>query len=626
MGVQIIAAVLAWRLLRITGKSWAWVLLSLALVTMALRRGLALVLPSSLDPCAYATDLLTEYVALITSFLMMIAIIKIAPLFFSIQQNRDDLQASERKYRLLVSNIPALVFQGYTDWTVDFMDDKVEKLTGYEKLEFQSRRKKWSDLILPEDLEAAQKIFTQALDNKQPYAREYRIKRKNGEILWIRELSQIICGKRGEVEYINGLLFDITPSKEMEAALHLKEQQFVQAQRMEAIGRLAGGIAHDFNNLLTPILGYSDDLLQQGGESHPWAPDLQEIKKAGEKAAVLTRQLLSFSRQHIPQPEIVDLNTVVMELEKMLRRLLSADIHLITALESDLGKVYLDRGLLEQVVMNLAVNARDAMPSGGKLIIKTDNVLLNDPTDANRIGLPAGSYVLLNVTDSGTGIDEDTQRFIFEPFFTTKAQDKGTGLGLSTVYWIVQLSGGHIRVRSTPGKGTTFKIFFPQADSTMAASTPTHLVEEPQRGWETILLVEDNELVAYVTHRLLEKSGYRVLTARNGSEALRLLEQTREVIMLMLTDIELPDFSGLELAQRLNAKWPQLKVLFMSGHTENELFLDGVSHREIHFLPKPFQHAALARKVREVLNQPKLPSEIWAAEFQSDQSSGQEKG
>ncbi len=368
---------------------------------------------------------------------------------------------------------------------------------------------------------------------------------------------------------------------------------------MDSIGALAGGIAHDFNNLLTVILTYASLALQRRRSDDEIRADLEQVIRAGERAVELTRQILAFSRPQVPRPAVVDVNLVVASMEKMLRRLLGEDVELSRLASGALGSVHVDPGQIEQIVMNLTVNARDAMPQGGKLTIETKNVDLDAGDEREHQGVPAGRYVMLAVSDTGTGIDTQTRERIFEPFFTTK--QKGTGLGLSTVLGIVKQAGGHIAVESEPGNGTTFKVCLPRTDGAAEACSWRPPVLESGRWTETILLVEDDDPVRAAVCSILERSGYRVLEARNGGEALLVCEQHRERIHLLLTDVVLPRMNGTQLARRLTSGRPDMKVLFMSGYTGETIVHHGVLVPGSAHLQKPLTPDKLTRKVREVL-------------------------
>ena len=378
-----------------------------------------------------------------------------------------------------------------------------------------------------------------------------------------------------------------------------KEHQLLQSQKMEAVGQLAGGVAHDFNNLLTAITGYSELALKRIEDGSPLRKNIEEIRKAGVRAASLTRQLLAFSRRQMLQAKVVDLNSIVGDVDQLLRRLIGEDIDFLTSLKPNIGRVKADPGQIEQVVINLVVNARDAMPRGGKLTVETGQLYLDETYGGRHQSMTPGHYVMLAVTDTGLGMDAETQKRIFEPFFTTKAVGKGTGLGLSTVYGIVRQSGGHIWVYSEPERGTTFKIYLPRVDEVMepVEESPEHA----RGGNETVLLVEDEEMVRELAREILQSSGYDVLVAANGEEADRISSECPRKIDLIITDVVMPQMSGRELAERIGALRPYIKVLYMSGYTDDAIVRHGVLDDNMFFLQKPFTPDALSRKVREVL-------------------------
>ena len=770
-------------------------------------------------------------------------------------------QQSEDKYRLLVSQIPAMVFKGYGDWSIDPFDEKVEALTGFSKEDFESRRVKWCDLIPAEDLDYAAEVFIEALKTDKSYVREHRLRKKDGEIIWVQCRGQIFLNGQGKVDYISGVSFDVTRRRQSEEALKeserfladifasiqdginildadynilrvnptaerwfphvlplagkkcyeafherrepceicpyrqtletgkaahkvsqrmgkdaveagwieaftfpitdmatgkvkgvvlyvrditdrkqaeearlesetkyrllaenvidviwtmdlnwkviyaspsceiltgysddeivgmtldqlltpgsmdlskktlaellspenmaqqeypnfflpqlelrfkdgsrsvyievkgsfLKdcqgqpigmvgvarditerkqlEEQFLQAQKMEAVGRLAGGVAHDFNNILTAITGYAELLLINPDIQAPVSRDVKDILQAAERAASLTRQLLAFSRKQVLQPQRLDLNQVVANLDKMLRRIIGEDIDLVTVLGHDLGAVQADPGQIEQVVMNLAVNARDAMPQGGKLTIETADADLDAAYAQEHLEVHPGPYVMLAVSDNGVGLDQESQARIFEPFYTTKELGKGTGLGLSMVYGIVRQSGGFIYVYSNPREGTTFKIYLPRLEA--AEDLAAGLGRAPDRcewGSETILLVEDEDLVRQVASRILVRHGYTILEAASGRDALVASRDYAGPIHLMLTDVVMPGMSGWEASENLKLQRPEMKVLFMSGYTENAIVHHGVLDLGVAFIQKPFRYNVLAQKIREMLDAPR---------------------
>jgi signal transduction histidine kinase len=396
---------------------------------------------------------------------------------------------------------------------------------------------------------------------------------------------------------------ELAERERAEAALRKSEEQLRQAQKMEAIGRLSGSVAHDFNNLLSVILSYSDLLLSDLKPIDPLRGDIESIRKAGEKAADLTRQLLAFSRQQVLAPRVVDLNSVLVDSEKMLRRLLGEDIEIVTHYARTLSRVKVDSSQIDQVLLNLVINARDAMPNGGKLTIETKDVELDESYTSEHFGVARGPHVMLAVSDTGVGMDPQTQARIFEPFFTTKDIGKGTGLGLSTVFGIVKQSGGHIWVYSEPGGGSTFKIYFPALEIEADESEPPEPVEPVTlHGTETILLVEDQDEVRRVAQAILRRYGYHVIEARNAGEALLTCERHPRTIHLLLTDVVMPQLSGRELAERVAALRPTMKVLYMSGYTENVIVHHGILDSGIAYLQKPIVPELLARRVREVLD------------------------
>jgi two-component system, cell cycle sensor histidine kinase and response regulator CckA len=380
------------------------------------------------------------------------------------------------------------------------------------------------------------------------------------------------------------------------------EDQLRQAQKMEAVGMLAGGIAHDFNNLLTIINGYSQMLLGNLPENDENRTSVEQIMKAGERAAELTRQLLTFSRRQVVRPKVLDLNAIVAGTAVMLRRLIGEHIELRIVEGPDLGKVHADAGQLEQVILNLAVNSRDAMPRGGTLILETQNVELDEEYAGPRNTLKPGRYVMLAVTDSGIGMDAQTRSHLFEPFFTTKAQGKGTGLGLSTVYGIVKQSGGDIAVYSEPGHGTCVKIYFPAVSEVVTEEAAENGQSKALAGSETVLIVEDEEAVRKLLRRTLEKQGYRLLVAASGIEALDLLRHHEGPVHLLITDVIMPQMGGRQLAEELRAARQEIQVLYISGYTESSIVRSGGLGKDEAFLQKPFTPLALAQCVRELLD------------------------
>ena len=382
------------------------------------------------------------------------------------------------------------------------------------------------------------------------------------------------------------------------------EEQLVHAQKMEAVGRLAGGVAHDFNNMLTVISGYNRMILDELSQLDPLRGNAEEVLKAADRAAALTNQLLAFSRRQVIRLSVLSVNALIVNTEKMLRHVIGEDIQLTLNPAPDAGNIRADPGHIEQAVVNLAVNARDAMPAGGRLAIETANVRLDETYARTHSGVQPGEFVMIAVSDTGHGMDTETRRHIFEPFFTTKAVGKGTGLGLATVYGMVKQCGGDIWVYSEPGKGTTFKLYFPRvadpADSSVAGEAdPSKAI-----GGETILVVEDEQAVRELTVRMLQRIGYKVLTAAAGAEAVEVGKAYSGYLALLLTDVVMPGMSGVQLADALTAARPGMKVLYLSGYTENTVAHHGVLDPGVGFLPKPFSREALAKKIREILARP----------------------
>jgi PAS domain S-box-containing protein len=401
----------------------------------------------------------------------------------------------------------------------------------------------------------------------------------------------------GQVVGLTGVGRDLSEHRRL-------EEQLRQSQKMEAVGQLAGGVAHDFNNLLMVITGHGELMRRRLGEDDPRRRGLEEMLRAAERAAALTHQLLAFSRKQVLNPSVIDLNAVVADMDKLLRRLIGEDVELVTSLAPGLGSVRADRTQIEQVVVNLAVNARDAMPRGGKLTLETANVELDDGYASADIGVRPGPYVMIAVSDTGLGMDEATRARIFEPFFTTKEPGRGTGLGLSTVHGIVKQSGGEIWVYSEPGRGTTFKVYVPRSSERAALVRPRPASAEAPRGSETVLLVEDDEPVRALVCEALEEHGYAVLRASNGGEGLLVAERFEGPIHLVVTDVVMPDTTGPELAERLATRRPEIRILFLSGYTDDAIVRHGLLAPGMSFLQKPFTPQALARRVREVLDAP----------------------
>jgi signal transduction histidine kinase len=433
----------------------------------------------------------------------------------------------------------------------------------------------------------------------------FRIRRPDGSVRWIAARFFPIRNEARENYRIAGIASDITSRKEMETVLQWRHEHLRQTAKMEAVGRLAGGVAHDFNNLLTIISGYGELLLADLKEADQKRQQVQAILAAADQATSVTRQLLAFSRKQVLQPKTIDLNELISNLVGMFGRLVDEDVKISALLEPDLGAVKADPSHMEQVIMNLAINALDAMPAGGTLIIMTANVKVDPNEVRQHPELPPGNYVVVAVRDTGTGMNREVLSHIFEPFFTTKEREKGTGLGLSMAYGIIKQSGGHILVESSPGKGSIFRIFLPRVPKAKRSvvSAPPALLSAPGIG--TILLVEDEEGVRQVVQRMLALKGYSVLTAGDGQEALKISQDHQGPIHLLLSDVAMPVMGGRDLAERLALVHPETKVLFMSGHTEDGMVRRGVLESCINFIQKPFRADQLLSKIRELLAESK---------------------
>jgi two-component system, cell cycle sensor histidine kinase and response regulator CckA len=498
------------------------------------------------------------------------------------------LRASEALYRLMFDQSPL------AKWLIDAktlrylaVNEAAIRAYGYSREEFLAMTAE--DLRPPQDVLALRESLRAG---RTGAVGAWRHRKKDGAIILVEITTHAVTlGDRD---------CRLTVGQDVTERTHL-EDQLRQAQKMEAVGRLAGGVAHDFNNLLSVILGYSDMLLADLKPGEPMREDLEEIRKAARRAEDLTRQLLTFSRQQILQPKILDLNEVLTDLDKMLQRILGADVDLVSLPAPGLGRVRADPGTVQQVIMNLVVNARDAMPTGGQLTIETANVILDEDFARQHYGAKPGPHVMLAVTDTGTGMDAATQSRIFEPFFTTKDHGKGTGLGLSTVFGIVQQSGGTVWFYSEPGKGTTFKVYLPRVEGVADSPTPSG----PQgaiKGVETILLVDDDDQVRVVVRTILQRSGYQVLDARSPAEAIQHAEGHAGTIDLLVTDVVMPQMGGPELARRLVSVRPRMKVLCMSGYTDDSIIRHGVLDGHLAYLQKPVTPRTLTAKVRAVLD------------------------
>jgi two-component system cell cycle sensor histidine kinase/response regulator CckA len=472
----------------------------------------------------------------------------------------------------------------------------VEAILGYSPEELAGRISRWVKIIHPDDRESFEKQIERVLSTHLPFHLRYRVGKKSGRFLEVQGDGYFAADAQGNLVRMVGFIVDISERRKL-------EEQLRQAQKMESIGRLAGGIAHDFNNLLTVILGYNQLVRGELGPDHPSQRGIDEVERAGRRAEELTRQLLAFSRRQMLQPKVVDLGDIVSETEQMLRRLIGEDVEIRTVRRPHLGNVKADPGQIVHVLLNLAVNARDAMPDGGSLLIETTNVTLSAHDVESHPEINPGDYVMLSVTDTGTGMDAETQARIFEPFFTTKQVGKGTGLGLSMVYGTVRQSGGDVWVFSEPGKGTTFKIFLPRTDQNTEDVERAPRVDEarPDRA-QSVLVVEDEDAIRDLIGFILRGAGYNVLEAQSGADAMNKLAMGREQVDLLLVDVIMPGMSGPELSAQLLNLRSDMRVLYISGYTEEIIYQRGILKPNTPFLRKPFSAQGLLQKIREILD------------------------
>ncbi len=510
------------------------------------------------------------------------------------QRGEEALKRANERFALAAAAVNGAIY----DWDIEnrtiVWTDGLTRVFGYPLKDVPTEVHWRRGRIHPDDAVRVDAQLAQDIESRDGFLVEYRFRSQEGAYLDVWDRGRVVRDEKGRVVRVVGLIENVTELK-------LLEDELRQSQKMEAIGRLAGGVAHDFNNLLTTILGYSALLLERSGDG-PGREEVVQIQKAGERAARLTQQLLAFSRKQMIEPRVLNLNAIVGETQSMLCRLIGEDVRLETNLDPSIAPIRADRGQLEQVLLNVAVNSRDAMERGGRLTITTSNAVLDEKFAREHPGATPGQYTRISITDTGCGMSEETLKRVFEPFFTTKPPTKGTGLGMATVYGIVKQSGGYIWIDSAKGNGTTVSIWLPQVDAEVAPSGVKPLSKTPRGGSETVLLVEDEDGVRKLVRGVLQSHGYTVLEATDADHALRIAEMTTGPIDLLLTDVVMPGLSGRELADRLLQDRPETRLLYVSGYTEDTVLLHGVRMSGTAFLHKPFPPTVLLRRVREVLD------------------------
>jgi PAS domain S-box-containing protein len=616
------AAVLSWRLIRITGSQLAWICISAALVFMCVRRSMSFFWFSA-EGTVDLAQMSEEIVALVTSGLMFVGIYAIRPLFESVRDARERLlqQVWERKqaqekleesekrycllydeserqsqlYRSLLDSSPDAVVIYDMEGRVGYVNQSFTRTFGWTLEEIRNQRIPY--LPDSEKEESMRLIRGVVEDGLTCSAFETKRYTKDGRILDISLTASRYNDHEGKPAGMLVVLSDVTQRKVL-------EEQLRQSTKMEAIGQLAGGVAHDFNNILTAIMGYANLLSNELAQGEPGKEKLLQITRAAEKAADLTRQLLAFSRKQVLEVKVMRLNEVISDMERLLKRLIGEDIDLDTVFDPSAGRIQADPSQIQQILMNLAVNARDAMPGGGKLTIETANVFLDADYARAHAEVRPGEYVMFAVSDSGQGMDSQTLARVFEPFFTTKEKGVGTGLGLATVYGIVKQHQGHVNVYSEPGRGATFKVYFPRVNASADDVAPAWDPGPRPRGNETILVVEDDEPVRKLACEALEILGYQTLSASDPPEAIAMCDTYDGRIDLLMTDVVLPHMDGRSLFRALSEKRPDLKVLYVSGYTENFIVHHGVLDKGLPFMQKPFNVDSLARKVRQAIDRP----------------------
>jgi two-component system, cell cycle sensor histidine kinase and response regulator CckA len=522
-----------------------------------------------------------------------------------------DAETRLEAFQKIVEASPMVVclWKNTRDWPFEMISKNTPQLFGYEVDELVSGSIGYRDIVHPDDLESlANEITAYAkAESTHPSSQQYRIITKEGAVKWVEHRTLIRRDSNGRISHFQGIVFDITVLKKEEQKILELQNQLLQAQKLESVGRLAGGVAHDFNNLLSVVIGYSELLLDDHRPGHPHLESLSAILDAGQRAKVLTRQLLAFGRKQMLDASILDINTVIANFQKLLARVLGEDIAVVLMLDKTPCMVKADLSQLEQILMNLAVNARDAMPNGGTLTIESGVALLDEAYTAVKPEATAGPHVMISISDTGTGMEKGLIDYIFEPFFTTKDSERGTGLGLSTVYGIVKQHGGNIWVYSEPGQGTTFRIYLPEVqtaaeekgdDAEKPIAAPPG---EPHLFAATILVVEDDEAVRRLVSTVLGNWGHKVLESKDAANAIDIARSHAHPIDLLLTDVVMPGMKGPEVYKQILPLQPDIKVLYMSGYTENVVFKQGMLAKGFHFIQKPFAIKTLADKMAQIL-------------------------
>ena len=575
-----------WRLTE--GRQW-WLASTGILVSLLLTLGIvSFVLPALIPGLeAYSIDTSLAVHALVG----LVLLFDLYVIFQQVQLFRARKQIAQREelFRLITENAADMIAVVDASGNRLYNSPSYQRLLGYSPEEL--RQTKGIEQVHPDD---RQKVIEAAIEARQSgvgRSVEYRIRHKDGHWVPLESTASVVNSKGGGVEKLVIVNRDVTERKDLEKKLLL-------SQKLEAIGRLSGGVAHDFNNILGVILGYSEELQKRIPPDDPYREAVDEIQNAGKRAASLTQQLLAFSRKQVFEPQILDLKTIVAEAAKMLERLIGEDITLEIVPAQQIGAVKADRAQIERIILNLAVNARDAMPQGGKVTIETADVELDETNQTLSRSIAPGPYVMLKVTDTGCGMDAELQSHIFEPFFTTKAQ--GTGLGLATVYGVVKQCGGEISVESAPGKGAAFKIYLPRVSDSAVKIQLAEPSEKTVLEHRTVLLVEDERTLRKLTRKMLLEMGLTVLEAENGSQAIELAKRTETPIDLLLTDVVMPGMSGWTLAETLSPLRPEMRVLYMSGYPDGVIARQGVTEAGITILHKPFTRDELTRRVEEV--------------------------